>query len=441
MATGMMQRVTDKSLGVTNRANETARQAKEKMRFLKTKNPFGQVSRRLGIGSPSTDGSDSENFVESSEVAVDFSEQCPLDFQVGPLEANEAAAGAGAEGGAALVDPLLVMPQQNVDVRDSKKNKKIADELAEARDKVHDLTWHQFDDRLYTIKRDDACFFGQAKKAGSANINNGSTEADAAVAREIERYMRVGQYSHANPLVARVGGYVEPLISSAYSILCLSRAGFNAFTWRDPVFTFWLSILLGTLAVVLFVFPWRMFFFAAGFALVGPQNWILRILRERGRLPPERQRPGSKNNNRETKGRDTGLPDQQPIFKRRHREEGNASKLYAAAAGDEPDAAVDEREVHHVVVPYGPLIYQRFYDWPPEPQYAHVTPIAGLQDGEKGVGGIAAAGDDLGMSSSHSLDGGTCNNKRRLMVDRRAALASMRNKSHTVNPRRRYKEA
>lgn len=30
------------------------------------------------------------------------------------------------------------------------------------------------------------------------------------------------------------------------------------------------------------------------------------------------------------------------------------------------------RGSHHVVVPYSPLMYQRFYDWPPESQYARV---------------------------------------------------------------------
>ena len=33
---------------------------------------------------------------------------------------------------------------------------------------------------------------------------------------------------------------------------------------------------------------------------------------------------------------------------------------------------VEPTQVKKVVVPYGPLKYNRFYDWPPEPQYARV---------------------------------------------------------------------
>lgn len=33
---------------------------------------------------------------------------------------------------------------------------------------------------------------------------------------------------------------------------------------------------------------------------------------------------------------------------------------------------VNPKELHHVVVPYSQLKYQRMYDWPPEPQYARV---------------------------------------------------------------------
>lgn len=33
---------------------------------------------------------------------------------------------------------------------------------------------------------------------------------------------------------------------------------------------------------------------------------------------------------------------------------------------------VDGRAVQHVIVPYSPLMYQRFYDFPPEPEYSHV---------------------------------------------------------------------
>jgi hypothetical protein len=165
--------------------------------------------------------------------------------------------------------------------------------------------------------------------------------------------MRVGQYSHSNPFVARVGLYVEPIIGSVNSFLCLFRAGYNVFTWRDPMLTFWVSFFVGLLALILFIFPWRIFLFGLGVVLVGPQNWIIRILRERGHLPPIRKRGV------EMAGEFSGNPTDQPVFSFHYRKPGKQD--------------VDEREVHHVVVPYSPLMYQRFYDWPPEPQYAQVT--------------------------------------------------------------------
>jgi hypothetical protein len=37
-------------------------------------------------------------------------------------------------------------------------------------------------------------------------------------------------------------------------------------------------------------------------------------------------------------------------------------------------AALGQSNVRHIVVPYSPLMYNhRFYDWPPEPEYARVS--------------------------------------------------------------------
>ena len=251
----------------------------------------------------------------------------------------------------------VVWQDQNVDVEGPNTGKKLTDDLAEVKDKMHDMTWHLFDDKLYTIKNPEAIYFGQGKKSEKQRRK---TE----VKKGIEKLMRVGQYSHNNPFVARVGLYVEPIVGSAYSILALFRAGFNVMTWRDPFFTFWLSFFSGLLAIILFFFPWRIFLFFLGIFLVGPQNWVIRKLRERGHLPPL-PIPGQKKP--EADGLlQTGLPEGQMVFTSDHRQPGN--KMPGTSS-------VDPREVHHVVVPYSPLMYQRFYDWPPEPQYAQVTSV------------------------------------------------------------------
>jgi hypothetical protein len=41
---------------------------------------------------------------------------------------------------------------------------------------------------------------------------------------------------------------------------------------------------------------------------------------------------------------------------------------------------VDPRTLHQVIVPYSQLLSQRFYDWPPEPQYAKCEPIVDVSN-------------------------------------------------------------
>jgi hypothetical protein len=66
--------------------------------------------------------------------------------------------------------------------------------------------------------------------------------------------------------------------------------------------------------------------------------------------------------------------------------------------GPRPRVEADAREVQHVVVPYGPLMYQRFYDWPPEPQYAQVRVSE--------AGGLAKPGHLRSKSTSIGSVGG-----------------------------------
>jgi hypothetical protein len=254
------------------------------------------------------------------------------------------------------IDPAEqeLWPEQNIDIEGKNTGKKLTDDLVDIKDKVHELTWHRFDDHVYAVKP-DSVYFRHGKKSERRRKD---------IKKQLNKLLNVGQYSHSNPFVARVGLYVDPIIGSLYSFLCLFRAGFNVFTWQDPILTFWLSLVSGCLAFVLFFFPWRLFLFLSGFWFVGPQNWIIRILRERGHLPPLKKRSPEDNQKKEE---DRPL-EGQPIFTENHRKVGNDKQM---AAGD-----IDPREVHSVVVPCSPMMYQRFYDWPPEPMYAQVKPDA-----------------------------------------------------------------
>jgi hypothetical protein len=255
-----------------------------------------------------------------------------------------------------------VVPEQNIDVEGPSSGKKLTDDLDEIKDKMHELTWHRFDDKAYVLNKTGSLYFGDSKKPEKRRKTD--------VPRRLDKLLHLGQYSHSNPFVARVGLYVEPIIGSSYSFLCLFRAGFNVVTWRDPMLTFWLSLICGVLGLVLFIFPWRLFLFILGVLLVGPQNWAIRVLRERGHLPPaklsrsakHRLNPEDPQSSQKDEENHNSWKDQ-PVFACHHRPN---------RSGPVGPPNVDPREVHRVVVPYSPLIYQRFYDWPPEPQYAQV---------------------------------------------------------------------
>ena len=109
--------------------------------------------------------------------------------------------------------------------------------------------------------------------------------------------------------------------------------------------TFWVSLLGFLLVLVLFMFPWRLFLFVAGLWFVGPQNMALRILRKKGILPPKKPR-----SRLQTIPEDMEVPSDQVVFK------GHISQDQKR----KPHKPVDPQEVHHVVVPYSPFMYQRY---------------------------------------------------------------------------------
>lgn len=173
--------------------------------------------------------------------------------------------------------------------------------------------------------------------------------------------------------------YVEPIIGSVYSFLCLFRAGYNVVTWRDPMLTFWVSLFCGILVVVLFVFPWRLFLAFLGVFLVGPQNLVIRIMRERGHLPPAPEYKVQNDNHLLFTEEISEVPSHVPIFTAEDRRPGNETYRNLKPVIDDP------REIHHVPVPYSPLIYQRCYDWPPESQYALVSREIPSEEKQRGL--------------------------------------------------------
>lgn len=164
----------------------------------------------------------------------------------------------------AKLPPRLRIPQQDMDKAGGAGNdKSIMEDISEVKMKLHDLTLQQFNDQTYIIKDPDAAYFGQSQSK--------KRKTDEDVSRQLDKLLGLGQFSNGNMIVSKISPYVEPVICGANSFLCLFRALFNIFTWRDPFLSFWITVIGTVTAAVLFVFPWRIVLFVAGLALVGPQ--------------------------------------------------------------------------------------------------------------------------------------------------------------------------
>lgn len=74
-------------------------------------------------------------------------------------------------------------------------------------------------------------------------------------------------------------------------------------------------------------------------------------------MPPKKPRPKLNNTPEPYE-----IPRDQVVF-RGHISQDTKKKPYKP---------IHPREVQHVVIPYSPFMYQRFYDWPPEQAYAQV---------------------------------------------------------------------
>ena len=135
--------------------------------------------------------------------------------------------------------------------------------------------------------------------------------------------------------------------------------------------SFWFSIVLPIIAAIFHLFPWRFILGTVGLVLFGPQNWILRVMRERRSdyKPPDFDKI-VKAKKLTSVSLDDGTIDA-PLFSSFA---PNNLQLY--------NDDLDTSSVREIVVPYSQLMYQRFYDWPPENEYARVV-IEGPPQGDQ----------------------------------------------------------
>ncbi|KAL7542867.1 hypothetical protein ACHAWF_014351 [Thalassiosira exigua] len=223
-------------------------------------------------------------------------------------------------------DNLMWFPNQNV--RYQAKSEPIQQQAWRQHRKAQRATLHLFDDRVFI-----------AEDPGKA-----------------ERLLRINASS--NPIAKRL----NPLLASVVKIFSIGlssfRAIFNVFMWKDPNLSFFFLLFLLCSMVVILVFPWKPFFLLVGIIGLGPQNkllvsWYLNNERKRKLLSTRTKRRQSiveKVMDRIIQRYDplTDLADS-PLLMR--------NNMQRKADG----------ELHHVIIPSVPFLYDRFYDWPPDP--------------------------------------------------------------------------
>mmetsp|Transcript_7526 Transcript_7526/g.18547 ORF Transcript_7526/g.18547 Transcript_7526/m.18547 type:complete len:1306 (-) Transcript_7526:314-4231(-) len=261
----------------------------------------------------------------------------------------------------------LRLPEQDIDARGPrKKKKKLSEEMRDLQNNLHKLTAHQFHHVTHVKPREDSVYFGMASRKGAKTGSQLDTDFD--------KLLNVGQYSSGNPIVGKMATYIEPIVSGIQSGLAVSRVMYNIVTWRDPILSFWVSAAFIAFAIVLLIFPWRTFLFCVGVGVVGPQNYILRVLDDHRMAPKPLQNKFDKmrepkfyrkKNSTSMRAADTFPIDQTVIS---CHSSDNSPPVELATVD------VDPREIHQVCVPYSQLRSRRFYDWPPEPQYARCSP-------------------------------------------------------------------
>lgn len=264
------------------------------------------------------------------------------------------------------------IPQQNIDLKVKGDGKSIADELMEIEEKIQKATQYAFRDNAYLITDPSHPPFG--KRSRDSDGYN--------VERDLNKLLGTGQFSQWNPIVSKYSVQFEPIIRICVVFLSFYRSIYNIFTWRDPYLSFWFSLVCLAATFVMVLFPWRPCLFVLGVVALGPQNWLLRLFRELVWSSDDSNRPGRflrafrellKSSDDDDDGSDDTadgknrsaqnevVSEPQPVF-------------FAHAPASKPLLErTDTVGAQHVVIPYSPLLSQRFYDWPPDKKYARVT--------------------------------------------------------------------
>lgn len=217
----------------------------------------------------------------------------------------------------------IVIPDQNVKSRPAKKGKgtSMQQDVEKVHQKISRANLHLFDDRVFLVEDKE-----EAQRLLALNNSK----------NPIRRRM--------NPLLG--------IVMKCFEIqLFVIRATFNVFTWKDPMLSFWFSVLVLCLVISLILFPWRLFFFVVGLLCFGPQNYFLLHLNGAKCLSLFKPTPAKRNSDRDSLMSVAADVSKSPLLFRNNAHMKSDGK---------------RREV---IVPGGDCVFRgnRFYDWPPDP--------------------------------------------------------------------------
>jgi hypothetical protein len=331
---------------------------------------------------------------------------------------------------------VVVGPPQDADIRPKKRTPPQV-HLARIEDKFHKFTQSISMDRVYSatlsLRRHD--------KSCESHIEENQDSAKSSVLPETntdkKRRLPLDDFDkrlglrarHPNPVVEITSSFLGPLMRILRVLCFLFRVCFNMTTWKDPYLSFWCLCFLILLALLLLIFPWRLFFGITGLILFGPQNIFLKsrmenMIKTRGEASAVRKQeddidqsekindtPLSANMEEPQAAKPQKLGARRLLqrridvithlnFKKRNKNESgdfahgsvaNTNNLSGPTKGPALDRPAFTTSTiargkksfasREVVVPYSRFHKERFYDFPPDPTVSRCTVIA-FDDGK-----------------------------------------------------------
>eukprot|EP00934_Nitzschia_sp_Nitz4_P007018 Nitzschia sp. Nitz4//scaffold3_size479765//447923//451003//NITZ4_000189-RA/size479765-augustus-gene-1.629-mRNA-1//-1//CDS//3329551025//7008//frame0 len=264
----------------------------------------------------------------------------------------------------------------------------------------------------------------QAQTNLDPNYNAKGPAGDVMTAKEkqnFDEFDRLLGYrsKNLNPILRITSSFLGPLMRIIRIVVYATRIAFNVSAWTDPFLTFWVFAFLVTSAIVLLIFPWRVFFFTSTLVLLGPQNIAVRKYMERRRKEKDLEKQAKEEQQKEEAKRlkaqqaqeaaqnalsfklttqVTAAKDEASVKSSKKKKFGFFGR---GKRGKEAEAVVEEANAadgYHsprpafyangrptrgnqvprdVAVPYFRFRKDRFYDWPPDPTVSRATPLLG----------------------------------------------------------------